>query len=232
MEGDKEVNYVVQSEVLDRSRMVVVLNSASEDFGETNVDDSDVDSAPPTTVTVVSDDGTRGLQGHPRSMVFKKAEEVVARVVAQIEASQELCTSSNKPASKDPSERRDLYTRAKDALTNESRQFVTASKLFVKSATESEGQLLECLSHCVSMIERIGALTRDVALLTPTPLQTQTLLAKVRDVANTYLETVQAAGLAVNCRDMNDPSMGVLMKKATLLASVLTTLMRSLRVFT
>ena len=86
---------------------------------------------------------------------------------------QELCTSSNKPASKDPSERRDLYTRAKDALTNESRQFVTASKLFVKSATESEGQLLECLSHCVAMIERIGALTRDVALLTPTPLQTQ-----------------------------------------------------------
>ena len=58
------------------------------------------------------------------------------------------------------------------------------------------------------------------------------MLAKVRDVANTYLETVQAAGLAVNCRDMNDPSMGVLMKKATLLASVLTTLMRSLRVFT
>ena len=54
----------------------------------------------------------------------------------------------------------------------------------------------------------------------------------MRDVANTYLETVQAAGLAVNCRDMNDPSMGVLMKKATLLASVLTTLMRSLRVFT
>ena len=89
---------------------------------------------------------------------------------------QELCTSSNKPASKDPSERRDLYTRAKDALTNESRQFVTASKLFVKSATESEGQLLECLSHCVAMIERIGALTRDVALLTPTPLQTQVSL--------------------------------------------------------
>ena len=95
MEGDKEVNYVVQSEVLERSRMVVVLNSASEDFGETNVDDSDVDSAPPTTVTVVSDDGTRSLQGHPRSMVFKKAEEVVARVVAQIEASQVLIKSNN-----------------------------------------------------------------------------------------------------------------------------------------
>jgi hypothetical protein len=81
------------------------------------------------------------------------------------------------------------------------------------------------------MIDRIGNVTRDVALLTPTPLQTQTLLAKVRDVADTYLQTVQAAGKAIG-RDMNDPSMGVLMKKATSLASVLTTLMRSLRVFT
>ena len=91
---------------------------------------------------------------------------------------------------------------------------------------------MECLNHCVQMIDRIGSISRDVATLTPTPLQTQTLLAKVRDVADTYLQTVQAAGLAVACNDMNDPSMGVLMKKATLLASVLTTLMRSLRVFT
>ena len=101
----------------------------------------------------------------------------------------------------------------------------------VNSATESEGQLMECLNHCVQMIDRIGNVTRDVAILTPTPLQTQTLLAKVRDVADTYLQTVQAAGKAIG-KDMNDPSMGVLMKKATSLASVLTTLMRSLRGFT
>ena len=90
---------------------------------------------------------------------------------------------------------------------------------------------MECLNHCVQMIDRIGNVTRDVAVLTPTPLQTQTLLAKVRDVADTYLQTVQAAGKAIG-KDMNDPSMGVLMKKATSLTSVLTTLMRSLRVFT
>merc|ERR1711936_640898 len=126
---------------------------------------------------------------------------------------------------------KDQYIKSKEILTNESRQFVTASKLFVKSATESEGQLMECLNHCVQMIDRIGNVTRDVAMLTPTPLQTQTLLAKVRDVADTYLQTVQAAGKAIG-KDMNDPSMGVLMKKATSLASVLTTLMRSLRVFT
>merc|ERR1712227_637914 len=86
---------------------------------------------------------------------------------------------------------KDSYVKAKEQLTNESRQFVTASKLFVKSATESEGQLMECLNHCVQMIDRIGNVTRDVAILTPTPLQTQALLAKVRDVADTYLQTVQ-----------------------------------------
>ena len=109
--------------------------------------------------------------------------------------------------------------------------FVTSFFFNFYSATESEGQLMECLNHCVQMIDRIGNVTRDVAILTPTPLQTQTLLAKVRDVADTYLQTVQSAGKAIG-RDMNDPSMGVLMKKATSLASVLTTLMRSLRVFT
>ena len=75
-----------------------------------------------------------------------------------------------------------------------------------------------------------GTITRDVAITTTTPGQTQGLIAKVQDVADTYLQTLQAASQAIG-RDMNDPSMNVLMKKATALAGVLTTLMRSLRVF-
>jgi glutaredoxin 2 len=130
-------------------------------------------------------------------MVFKKAAEVISNVVSHIEESQELCgKSKTEQGSTSPAQQsrnKQQYQRAKEQLTNESRQFVTASKLFVKSATESEGQLMECLNHCVQMIDRIGNVTRDVAMLTPTPLQTQTLLAKVRDVADTYLQTVQAA---------------------------------------
>ena len=60
--------------------------------------------------------------------------------------------------------------------------------------------------------------------------QTQSLIGKVRDVTDTFMQTVLAAGNTTG-RDMNDPAMNVLMKKATNLASVLTTLMRSLRVF-
>lgn len=75
-----------------------------------------------------------------------------------------------------------------------------------------------------------GNITRDVALSSTTPGQTAGLISKVQDVAETYLQTLQAASSAIG-RDMNDPSMNVLMKRATSLAGVLTTLMRSLRVF-
>ncbi len=44
---------------------------------------------------------------------------------------------------------------------------MTASKLFVKSATESERQMLDCLSHCVGMLERVGGMAADCAEAAP-----------------------------------------------------------------
>ena len=107
---------------------------------------------------------------------------------------------NNFPPSSSPIDRQatphstEAYQKAKEQLTNDSRQFVTASKLFVKSATENERQLLECLGHCVTLIDRIGSVSNDVALYTVTPQQTLGLLVKVKDVAETYLQTVRAAG--------------------------------------
>jgi len=170
-------------------------------------------------------DQNQALKAAGRMIVFKKAEEVVTHVAQHLRESQVLCLAGQ---GEDRNEA--AFLRSKELLTTEARQFVTASKLFVKSATESEGQLMECLNHCVHMIDRIGTITRDVALSTTTPSQTGALILKVQDVADTYLQTLQAASRAIG-RDMNDPSMNVLMKKATALAGVLTTLMRSLRVF-
>ena len=218
---------------------------------ETSVDDSDSDSdlgSPPKTKLIIGgpqngvpmgesklifgapvgesndDDPDDVLKKAKNHAVFGKAEEVLHKVLSQIDHAHKICNEGRGQKSKES------YSKAKEQLTNESRQFVTASKLFVKSATESEGQLVECLNHCVIMIDRIGHVTIDVAAHTPTPMQTQSLIGKVRDVADTFLQTVLAAGSATG-RDMNDPAMNVLMKKATNLASVLTTLMRSLRVF-
>lgn len=122
------------------------------------------------------------------------------------------------------------FQEAREALTSESRQFVTASKLFVKSATESEDTLLQCLSTCITLMQRMVDVTQRVVQHTTTPLQTQNVVVKVRDVATTYQSTVRAA-LSAAGRGMDHPSMNTLMTQATNLASVLTALMRTLRVF-
>ena len=223
-----------------------ILNGHHEDI-YTNSDFDQDDSLEGTSVDDPESDND-ALKQAGRMIVFKKAEEVVSHVAHHLRESKAMCVNG------DSSHRdEEKFSRAKELLTTESRQFVTASKLFVKSATESEGQLMECLNHCVHMIDRIGkifsrvlknkpidksfstfhfsgTITRDVAITTTTPGQTQGLIAKVQDVADTYLQTLQAASQAIG-KDMNDPSMNVLMKKATALAGVLTTLMRSLRVF-
>ncbi|XP_068223986.1 serine-rich adhesin for platelets-like isoform X3 [Palaemon carinicauda] len=122
------------------------------------------------------------------------------------------------------------FQEARDALTSESRQFVTASKLFVKSATESEEVLLQCLSNCISLMQKMVDVTQQVVRHTTTPLQTQNVVVKVRDVLTTYQSTVRAA-LSAAGRGMDHPSMNTLMTQATNLAGVLTSLMRTLRVF-
>ncbi|KAK8376636.1 hypothetical protein O3P69_009922 [Scylla paramamosain] len=122
------------------------------------------------------------------------------------------------------------FQEAREALTSESRQFVTASKLFVKSATESEDTLLQCLASCVTLLQHMVDVTQEVVKHTTTPLQTQNVVVKVRDVATTYQSTVRAA-LSAAGRGMDHPSMNTLMTQATNLAGVLTALMRTLRVF-
>merc|ERR1719483_381184 len=147
------------------------------------------------------------LKKSSRNAIFGQAEQVLHKVLDHIDQAQKICNQQQGgalPGTIQPPKSKESYVKAKEQLTNESRQFVTASKLFVKSATESEGQLVECLNHCVHMIDRIGTITRDVAITTTTPGQTQGLIAKVQDVADTYLQTLQAASQAIG-RDMNDP---------------------------
>ena len=81
-------------------------------------------------------DDEDALRQANRAMVFQKAAEVIANVVAHIEESQDLCgKSKTEQGNNSPSQQsrnKQQYQRAKEQLTNESRQFVTASKLFVK----------------------------------------------------------------------------------------------------
>ena len=136
--------------------------------------------------------------------------------------------SAPKGASIQPDESR--FAAARDALTSESRQFVTASKLFVKSATESEETLLGCLQTCMALLTRMVELTQALTQATATPQHTLTVVSRVSDVASAYQGTVRSA-LGAAGKGMEHPAMNTLMAQATSLAGVLTALMRTLRVF-
>ena len=113
---------------------------------------------------------------------------------------------------------------SRERLIHESRQFVTASKMFVKSVTDSPQTMVACLAQCVVLIERMTYAVENVALCE----HTRDLPSKVRDVARAFLHTLRSA-VDASGQGANDPSMGRLMGKATALAGVLTILMRSLR---
>ena len=136
--------------------------------------------------------------------------------------------SAPKGASIQPDEAR--FAAARDALTSESRQFVTASKLFVKSATESEETLLGCLQTCMALLTRMVEQTQALTQASATPQHTLTVVSRVSDVASAYQGTVRAA-LGAAGKGMEHPAMNTLMAQATSLAGVLTALMRTLRVF-
>ncbi|XP_042903053.1 FERM and PDZ domain-containing protein 4 isoform X2 [Parasteatoda tepidariorum] len=123
---------------------------------------------------------------------------------------------------------REKFTIAKDALVNESRQFVTSSKLFVKSAMESSEKMIENMAICVALLNRMTAIGELVVIRSSPGEPVQYLVEKLKEVAVSYFYTVEAAQHAIGTK-IDDPKMSVLMQRATTLATALTQLMRTLR---
>ena len=118
----------------------------------------------------------------------------------------------------------------REALITSCRQFVTSSKLFVKSATEHADPLLpDHLSACVLQLQRICQL---VLLLHSFNSSSDTLVQNLVRVLRTYAFTVQTVGqLRSQCFDSVPQSsqLNLLMEHATELASALSVLMKSFR---
>lgn len=120
------------------------------------------------------------------------------------------------------------FTAAKDALVNESRQFVTSSKLFVKSAMESSEKMIENMAICVALLNRMTAIGELVVMRSSPGEPVLYLVERLKEVAIAYFYTVEAAQQAIGSR-IDHPKMSALMQKATTLATALTSLMRTLR---
>ncbi|KAF8789629.1 hypothetical protein HNY73_007555 [Argiope bruennichi] len=90
-------------------------------------------------------------------------------------------------------EDREKLSAAKDALVNESRQFVTSSKLFVKSAMESSDKMIENMAICVALLNRMTAIGELIVLRSSPSEPVVYLVEKLKEVALAYFYTVEAA---------------------------------------
>lgn len=106
---------------------------------------------------------------------------------------------------------------AKDAISEEACELVSASKNLVKRLTSqaTDAELAEGCSACLQHLRRLSERCSEMAAHTAAPLHTRNIILRVHDVASA-------------CRD-------VLRKPTTQqsehLANVLASLLRSLRVF-
>lgn len=117
---------------------------------------------------------------------------------------------------------------AKDELTSQSLQLVTSSKMLVIAMSDpSLPDLPENLAICLTILRRLTELSQDLTNHTTAPLQTRNLILKVYDVTAAFRHLINS--------DIDRTSQATieehLTQQAERLASVLATLLRSLRVF-
>lgn len=160
---------------------------------------------------------------------FQEAQQEIDDMIFHLDAA---CQTRLRECESGLNQDRDMSKLTNDweTLMLESRQFVTASKLFVKSITESSDKMEGNLSTCVTLLDRIFTVSEFVIMQMSTPCQITTLATKLKETATAYSRTVQAAHSASSGGIMN-PNMASLMHEATSLATSLTMLMRTLRTF-
>nr|CAD7194056.1 unnamed protein product [Timema douglasi] len=159
-----------------------------------------------------------------REVLFSKSDATMVDLLQRLD---QVVTQCSQAQAAGGGSRMDegSFQVAKASLTEEARQLVTASKLLVKSATSPAGlDLPENLANCLHRLRRLTDLAADLTSYTTSPLQTRNLVVKVRDVASVFRETLVSA---LNAGTQES----LLLARAENLASVLATLLRSLRVF-
>lgn len=175
---------------------------------------------------VVTENGFN--KGIKTSKAFETAQQEIADMIENLDLA---CKSRLQECSECLPKAKDTnLVKVRDTLIYESRQFVTASKLFVKSITESSDKMEENLQSCIALLDRIFAVSELVVMEMTLPSQINSLVEKLKEMAVAYSRTVQAAHSAAT-GEIPNSNMAGLMHQATSLATSLTVLMRTLRTF-
>ena len=182
----------------------------------------------PNNLPLVNGFGASEAVRQTTDEIFSQSQRDIDVLLARLEEVHENRLTSSQP----PYEcTENDFLCAKEALVTESRHFVTASKLFVKCATEASPQLLEYLLECVTLLERMYSVGEIVILNMESQAQITCLVDRLKEVAATYAYTVDTVQKLHDnvCSPSTSPYMGLLMNHATSLATSLSALMRTLR---
>lgn len=120
------------------------------------------------------------------------------------------------------------FNMCKDELQTQVRQFVTDAKLLVSNATQTKNKLAVNMDASMHSLAKIFLHGQATMFMMEAVHQAQHLGSEVMRVANAYKSTLNAAHAAVG-KPLSDPHMKYLMRQATNLASLLSTLLKSLK---
>ncbi|XP_052276810.1 uncharacterized protein LOC127876023 isoform X3 [Dreissena polymorpha] len=120
------------------------------------------------------------------------------------------------------------FDMCKDELQSQVRQFVTDAKLLVSNATQTREKLAVNMDSSMHSLAKIFLHGQATMFMMEAIHQAQHLGSEVMRVANAYKSTLNAAHAAVG-KPLADPHMKYLMRQATNLATLLSTLLKSLK---
>ncbi|XP_060597612.1 serine-rich adhesin for platelets-like isoform X4 [Ruditapes philippinarum] len=153
---------------------------------------------------------------------FVQATNDVDRLLNELKQTMESLKSSR--IDKKPLQ----FNMCKDELQAQVRQFVTDAKLLVSNATQSKAKLAVNMDGSMHSLAKIFLHGQATMFMMEAIHQAQHLGSEVIRVANAYKSTLNAAHAAVG-KPLSDPHMKYLMRQATNLASLLSTLLKSLK---
>lgn len=166
-----------------------------------------------------------------RDHIFKQAQKDIDTLLARLEYAYESRLQSHSMYNCIDIEK---YTVAKEALSVESKQFVTASKLFVQHATDLSPLIIDHLFECLTFLERMFDIAESVVVHLDSEPHISCLVDRMKEAAATYsytVDTIHKLSNSVNNIDdaVSSPYMAMLMSHAASLATSLSALTRTLR---
>ena len=153
---------------------------------------------------------------------FANATKDADRLLAELKNTMETLKDSR------IDRRSNQFGMCKEELTNQVMKFVTDAKLLVSNATQTKEKMASNLNNSMHTLARIFLHSQATMIMMVATHQAQHLGFEVIKLTNSFKSTVNAAQAAVG-KPLGDPHMKYLMRQATNLAQLISSLLKSLK---